>query len=60
MNVQATAKALREPDVAERMMTLGIELQENGTAHYRQFMRDDVARYTEAAKRLNLSAGKAQ
>jgi tripartite-type tricarboxylate transporter receptor subunit TctC len=56
----ATAKALREPDVAERMLTLGIELQENGTAHYRQFMRDDVARYTDAVKRLNLSATKVQ
>jgi tripartite-type tricarboxylate transporter receptor subunit TctC len=56
----AAAKSLREPDVAERMMALGIELQENGTAHYRQFMRDDVARYTDAVKRLNLSATKAQ
>jgi tripartite-type tricarboxylate transporter receptor subunit TctC len=55
-----TAKALREPDVAERMITLGIELQENGTAHYRQFMRDDVARYVDAVARLNLTATKAQ
>jgi tripartite-type tricarboxylate transporter receptor subunit TctC len=56
----ATAKALRERDVAERMMTLGIELQENGTAEYIQFMRDDLARYTDAVKRLNLGNAKAQ
>jgi tripartite-type tricarboxylate transporter receptor subunit TctC len=56
----AAAQALREPDVAKRMMSLGIDLQENGTAHYHQFMRDDLARYTDAVKRLNLSAAKAQ
>jgi tripartite-type tricarboxylate transporter receptor subunit TctC len=56
----ATAKALRERDVAERMITLGIELQENGTAEYIQFMRDDLARYTDAVKRLNLGSAKAQ
>jgi tripartite-type tricarboxylate transporter receptor subunit TctC len=55
----AAAKALREPDVAERMTTLGIDLQENGTADYARFMRDDVARYVEAAKRLNLTSAKA-
>ena len=56
----AAAKALREPDIAERMVTLGIELRENGTADYVQFMRDDLARYAEAVKRLNLSSAKAQ
>jgi tripartite-type tricarboxylate transporter receptor subunit TctC len=56
----ATAKALREPDVADRMIKLGIELQESGTAPYRQFMRDDIVRYVDAVKRLNLSSGEAQ
>jgi tripartite-type tricarboxylate transporter receptor subunit TctC len=56
----ATAKALREPDVADRMVKLGIELQENGTAHYQQFMRDDIVRYVDAVKRLNLSSAEAQ
>jgi tripartite-type tricarboxylate transporter receptor subunit TctC len=55
----AAAKALREPDVAERMLALGIELQENGTAQYRKFMQDDLARYTDAAKRLNLGQPRA-
>jgi hypothetical protein len=34
-------------------------MQDNSTAHYRQFIRDDVTRYTDAVKRLNLSAAKA-
>jgi tripartite-type tricarboxylate transporter receptor subunit TctC len=55
----AAAKALREPDVTERMLALGIELQEGGTAKYRQFMQDDLARYIDAVKRLNLSPAKA-
>jgi tripartite-type tricarboxylate transporter receptor subunit TctC len=56
----AVAKALREGDVAERMRTLGIDLQENGTAQYRQFMQDDLARYQDAARRLKLKQTKAQ
>ncbi len=56
----AAAQALREPDVAKRMVSLGIDLQEDGTAHYHHFMRDDLARYTDAVKRLNLSAAKPQ
>lgn len=56
----AVAKALREPDVAERLKTLGIDLQENGTAQYRQFMQDDLARYQDAARRLKLNQTKAQ
>jgi tripartite-type tricarboxylate transporter receptor subunit TctC len=56
----AVAKALRDPDVAERMRTLGIDPQENGTAQYRQFMQDDLARYQDAARRLKLNQTKAQ
>lgn len=55
----AVAKALREPDVTERMLALGIELQENGTSAYRQFMHDDLSRYSDAVKRLNLGPTKA-
>lgn len=42
----AVAKILREPEIAERMATLGIHLQENGTASYARFMKDDLERYT--------------
>lgn len=50
----AVAKALREPAIAKRMVTLGIQLQEDGTAHYAQFMKDDLERYSAVIKSLNL------
>ena len=46
----AAAKALREPDVAERMGNLGMELRENGTEHYARFAREDLERYVGAVK----------
>jgi tripartite-type tricarboxylate transporter receptor subunit TctC len=46
----AAAKALREPDVAARMEQLSMNLEENGTAHYQQFLRDDIQRFAEAIK----------
>jgi tripartite-type tricarboxylate transporter receptor subunit TctC len=50
----AVAKALREPGMAERLTTLGIDLQENGTEHYTQFMKDDLERYRTEVRKLNL------
>jgi len=52
----AVAKALRERDVAERMANLGMELMENGTAHYVQFVKDDLERYTAAVKAAGVKA----
>jgi tripartite-type tricarboxylate transporter receptor subunit TctC len=49
-----TAKALRDPKVAERMVQLGVVMQENGTAHYQKFVRDDFDRYGAIVKKLNL------
>ena len=49
-----TAKAMREPAMAARLTQLGVVMQENGTAHYTQFMRDDMERYAQAVKKLNL------
>jgi len=46
----ATAKALRDKDVAERMHHLGMELMENGTEHYARFLREDLERYAMAVK----------
>jgi tripartite-type tricarboxylate transporter receptor subunit TctC len=46
----AFAKAIREPDVGERMAAVGMELVENGTEHYAQFMKDDLQRFTLAVK----------
>ena len=49
-----TAKALRDPKVAERMVQLGVVMQENGTAHYQKFVRDDFDRYGAIVRKLNL------
>jgi tripartite-type tricarboxylate transporter receptor subunit TctC len=46
----AFARALREPDLAERMQSLGMELMENGTEHYARFLREDLERYAAAVK----------
>jgi tripartite-type tricarboxylate transporter receptor subunit TctC len=52
----AVAKILREPAMAKRMVTLGIQLQENGTEHYAQFMKNDLERYATVIKSLDLQA----
>ena len=49
------AKAMRQPELVARMDTLGMEMQENGTADYQQFMKDDVERYASLVKRLGIS-----
>jgi tripartite-type tricarboxylate transporter receptor subunit TctC len=50
----AIAKALREPDMVERMAGLGMDLRENGTADYVKFMQDDIERYRTAIKAFKL------
>ena len=50
----AVAKALREPDLSERMATLGMDLRENGTAGYLKFMQDDIVRYRTAITTFKL------
>jgi tripartite-type tricarboxylate transporter receptor subunit TctC len=49
-----TAKAMREPAMQERLVQLGVVMQENGTAHYEQFMKQDLERYATAVAKLNL------
>lgn len=46
----AVAKALREPDMAQRMGNLAMELREAGTEHYVRFVKEDLERYTTAVK----------
>jgi tripartite-type tricarboxylate transporter receptor subunit TctC len=48
------AKALREPDLAERMAVLGMDLRENGTADYVKFLPEDIARYRTAITKYKL------
>jgi tripartite-type tricarboxylate transporter receptor subunit TctC len=52
------AKAMREPAMATRMTQLGMVMEENGTTSYAAFIRDDVARYEQAVKKLNLQQPK--
>lgn len=50
----AVAKIIREPALAERMATLGMDMQEDGTASYVKFMKDDLDRYAKVIDRLGL------
>jgi tripartite-type tricarboxylate transporter receptor subunit TctC len=48
----AVAKILRE--IAARLVTLGIHMEENGTASYVKFLHDDLARYTTVVNAVHL------
>ena len=50
----AVANIMREPALSNRMIDLGMVMQENGTAHYQQYMKDDLQRYAEAVRRLKI------
>jgi tripartite-type tricarboxylate transporter receptor subunit TctC len=50
----AVAKALREPDMVDRMAVLGMDLHENGTEDYVKFMKDDINRYRTAIRNFKL------
>ena len=59
MRLQAEiARSIRESAMAARMTQLGMVMEENGTANYAAFMRDDMARYEQAVKKLNLQQTK--
>src|SRR5439155_20972335 len=44
------AAAVREPDIAERMSSLGMELVENGTESYVPYVREELEGHADAAK----------
>ena len=48
------AKILREPEIAARLVTLGIHMEENGTAAYAKFLQDDLSRYTTVVNAVHL------
>jgi tripartite-type tricarboxylate transporter receptor subunit TctC len=48
------ARTMREPAMAARMTQLGMVMEESGTAHYAAFMREDMTRYEQAVRKLNL------
>ena len=46
----AVAKIVREPQFAQRMTALGMELMEDGTENYVRFVKEDMERYAQAVK----------
>src|SRR5215813_7640307 len=52
------ARSMREPAMAARMAQLGMVMEERGTSHYAAFMREDMARYEQAVRKLNLQQPK--
>ncbi len=54
----ATAKILREPEIADRLKTLGIHLAENGSAAYAKFMQEDLDRYKAVVDAFHLQITK--
>jgi tripartite-type tricarboxylate transporter receptor subunit TctC len=52
------ASSMREPAMAKRLTELGMVMEENGTAHYAAFLREDMARYEQAVQKLNLQQQK--
>lgn len=48
------ARILREPAIAQRLVTLGIHMEENGTAAYVKFLQDDLNRYTAVVNTAHL------
>ena len=50
----AVAKILREPAVAERMVTFGIHLAENGTEAYAKYMHEDLVHYAAVVDEFHL------
>jgi tripartite-type tricarboxylate transporter receptor subunit TctC len=50
----AVAQILREPEIAERMKTLGIHMAENGTAAYAKLMEDELDRYSKIVDEFHL------
>ena len=50
----AVAKIMREPDIAQRLVTLGIHMEENGTASYVKFLQDDLTRYSTVVNAVHL------
>jgi len=52
------ARSMREGAMAARMAQLGMVMEESGTSHYAAFMREDMARYEQAVRTLNLQQPK--
>ena len=47
---EATAKALRSPDIAERMSQIGFDVVASNPAEFGKFMQQEVARWTQVVQ----------
>ncbi len=48
----AAAKAMREPDLVQRIEATSMVIREDGTAHYEQMIRDERALYSKLVRDL--------
>ncbi len=48
----AAAKAMREPDLVQRIEAIGMVIRENGTAHYAQMIQNESALYARLVRDL--------
>jgi tripartite-type tricarboxylate transporter receptor subunit TctC len=48
----AAAKAMRDPDLVQRIEAIGMVIREDGTAHYEQMIRDERAFYSKLVRDL--------
>ncbi len=48
----AAAKAMREPDLVQRIEAIGMVIREEGTAHYEQMILDERALYSKLVRDL--------
>jgi tripartite-type tricarboxylate transporter receptor subunit TctC len=53
---QATVKALRSPDVSERMQQIGFDVVANTPEEFGKFMQQEVDRWTKVVQRGNIKA----
>ena len=52
------ANVIREPKITARMEQLGMIMQENGTKSYVEFIKQDIERYSDIVRKLNLQINK--
>jgi tripartite-type tricarboxylate transporter receptor subunit TctC len=48
----AAAKAMREPDLVQRIEAVGMVIREDGTPHYERMIRDERALYAKLVRDL--------
>jgi len=52
----AAAKAMREPDLVQRIEAIGMVIREDGTANYEKSIRDDKAMFTKLVREAGVKS----